>query len=114
MTLGDDMRPLTLRFITTGIICLCALAATAHAQSGAAKIFKTNCVLCHSTDGSGNTSTGKALKAKDLRSDDVQKQSDAALTEAITKGKGNMPAFGAKIKPDDAKSLVAYIRGLKK
>ena len=63
--------------------------------------FKTNCALCHSADGSGDSATGKALHAKDLRSDEVQKQSDAALNEVITKGRGKMPAFGAKIKPDD-------------
>jgi mono/diheme cytochrome c family protein len=52
------------------------------------------------------------MHAKDLRSDEVQKQSDAALNEVITKGRGKMPAFGAKIKPDDVTKLVAYIRGL--
>ena len=54
------------------------------------------------------------MQAKDLRSDEVQKQSDADLAEAITKGKGKMPAFGAKVKPDDVKKLVAYIRELPK
>ena len=54
------------------------------------------------------------MHAKDLRSDEVQKQSDTELTEAITKGKGKMPAFAAKLKPDDVKKLVAYIRELPK
>lgn len=107
------MRTLILRFVSAGLICFFALATTSPAQSDAGKIFKTNCALCHAADGSGNSPTGKALKAKDLRSDDVQKQSDAALIDAITKGKGNMPAFGGKIKPDDVKGLVAYIRALK-
>jgi mono/diheme cytochrome c family protein len=71
-------------------------------------------VLCHAADGSGNTSAGKMLQAKDLRSDEVQKQSDAALVDVITNGKGKMPAFGNKINSDDVKSLVTYIRGLKK
>jgi hypothetical protein len=43
---------------------------------------------------------GQGNAAKDLRSDEVQKQRDAALSEVITKGRGKMPAFGAKIKPD--------------
>ena len=34
--------------------------------------------------------------------------------EVITKGRGKMPAFGAKIKPDDITKLVAYIRDLPK
>jgi mono/diheme cytochrome c family protein len=112
--MGDDMRVLILRFIPTGVICLLALAAGAQAQTDGAKVFKANCVLCHGVDGSGNTTAGKALQAKDLRSDEVQKQTDATLTDAITNGKGKMPAFGDKISPDDVKSLVVYIRGLKK
>ncbi len=36
------------------------------------------------------------------------------LTEVIAKGKGKMPAFGAKLKPDEIKQLVAYIRSMPK
>jgi cytochrome c5 len=95
-----------------GTLCCLAVPSAMQAQSDADKIYKTNFVLCHSADGSGSSSTGKAMHAKDLRSDDVQKQSDAALSEAITKGRGKMPAFGAKIKPDDVTKLVVYIRAL--
>ncbi|MHB8217517.1 MAG: c-type cytochrome [Candidatus Sulfotelmatobacter sp.] len=95
-----------------GILCCLAVPSRMQAQSDADKIYKTNCVLCHSADGSGSSPTGKAMHAKDLRSDEVQKQSDTALTEVITKGRGKMPAFGAKIKSDDVTKLVAYIRAL--
>ena len=91
-----------------------ALSSGVLAQSDAAKTFKANCVMCHSADGSGESATGKALKARDLRSAEVQKQSDAELTEFITKGKGKMPAFGAKLSADTVKSLTTYIRELKK
>jgi cytochrome c6 len=95
-----------------GILCCLAAPSAMRAQSDADKIYKANCALCHSADGSGGSPTGKAMHAKDLRSDEVQKQSDAALSEVITKGRGKMPAFGAKIKPDDVTKLVAYIRAL--
>ncbi len=108
------MRKLFLRFIPTVILCCVGQSSVTQAQSDAAKVFKTNCVLCHSADGSGDSATGKALHAKDLRSDEVQKQSDAALTEVITRGKGKMPAFGTKIHPDGVSKLVAYIRELPK
>lgn len=90
------------------------LPAELCAQFDAAKSFKTNCVLCHAADGSGSSATGKALKAQDLRAADVQKQSDADLALVITKGKGKMPAFGAKLKPDEIKQMVAYVRELAK
>jgi mono/diheme cytochrome c family protein len=98
------------------VICLTTLGSPTglRAQSDAAKTFKTNCTLCHGEDGSGNTPTGKALKARDLRSDEVQKKSDAELDSVITKGHEKMPAFGSKLSPDVIKSLVAYIRQLPK
>jgi len=49
-----------------------------------------------------------------LHQRDVQKMSDAELTDIITNGKNkNMPKFGS-LKPEDIKGLVAYIRTLKK
>jgi mono/diheme cytochrome c family protein len=91
-----------------------ALPIGVRAQSDAAKVFKTNCSLCHGPDGSGDTPTGKALKAKDLRSDEVQKQSDTELAAIIGKGRGKMPAFGSKFSPEVINSLVAYIRQMPK
>ena len=106
------MKELFPRLISAGILCGLALPSAMQAQSDPATIFKTNCVLCHSANGSGDNATGKAFHAKDLRSEEVQKQTDEELAEVITKGKGKMPAFGAKIKPDDVKKLVAYLRAL--
>jgi mono/diheme cytochrome c family protein len=93
-------------------ICLAilVLSSGARAQSDAAKTYQRNCVLCHSTDGSGSSVSGKAMKAKDLKSSEVQGKSDAELAEFITQGKDKMPAFGKKLKPDDIKQLVAYTR----
>lgn len=88
-------------------------AVPAHAQSGAA-LFKAKCAPCHGPDGKGATSMGKVLKVRDLSSAEVQKQSDAALTEMIENGKGKMPAYKAKLSSADIKELVSYIRTLKK
>lgn len=85
-----------------------------QAQGDAVAVFKKNCALCHAQDGSGNSPSGKALKAKDLRSAEVQKETDAQLTDVITNGRGKMPAFVAKLSPETIKSLVAYIRQIAK
>jgi cytochrome c6 len=111
------MRRFFFTMATAGMaICLAVLAmpTSVRAQSDAAKVFKTNCVLCHAADGSGTSPSGKAMKAKDLRSAEVQGKTDAVLEEFITKGQGKMPAFGKKLSPDTIKSLVAYIRALPK
>jgi mono/diheme cytochrome c family protein len=110
--LGDKMQETTFRLIPTVLLGFLAISIALQAQSDPAKSFKTNCAQCHSADGSGDSAAGKALHAKDLRSDEVQKQSDAALNEVITKGKGKMPAFGARIQPNEVQKLVVYIRNL--
>lgn len=91
-----------------------ALPTGVRAQSDAAKLYKTNCVLCHAADGSGNSSSGKALGAKDLASAEAQKKTDEEITEIIAKGKGKMPAMSKKLKPEEIKQLVAFIRALPK
>jgi mono/diheme cytochrome c family protein len=108
------MRKRFLRLIPLGILSCLTVPGVTQAKSDPARLFATNCTLCHGADGSGDTASGKAMHAKDLRSDEVQQQSDAALSEVITKGRGKMPAFGAKIKADDVTKLVAYIRSLAK
>jgi cytochrome c6 len=84
------------------------------AENDAASLFKSKCAMCHAEDGSGNSPSGKALKAKDLRSQETQSKSDAEISEVITKGRNKMPAFGQKLKPDQIQELVAYVRRLPK
>jgi cytochrome c6 len=88
-------------------------ATTAIAEDGAAT-FKAKCATCHAADGSGNTAVGKKMKVRDLRSAEVQKQSDAQLAGVISKGKRKMPAFGKSLSGDQLNQLVAHIRMLKK
>lgn len=92
------------------VVCPSWLAA----DDDAASLFKSKCAMCHAQDGSGNSPSGKALKAKDLRSQEAQSKSDAEISEVITKGQGKMPAFGQKLKPDQIQELVAYVRQLAK
>ena len=81
----------------------------------AGALFKTKCSACHAADGSGSGAVGKQLGVTDLRSDDVQKQTDAQLTDSIANGKGKkMPAYKGKITDDQIKGLVGYIRDLAK
>lgn len=74
-------------------------------------LFGANCKSCHGVDG-GGTPIGKSINAPDLRSDAVQKDSDAHFTEQITNGKGNMPAFKNSLTPDQVQTLVRYVRVL--
>jgi cytochrome c6 len=70
--------------------------------------------MCHGVDGKGNTPAGKAMKARDLGSPEVQKQSDEALAAVIANGKGSMPSFKGSLSAAQIKQLVAFIRTLKR
>ena len=54
------------------------------------------------------------MNAADLRSAEVQKQSDAQLAQVISEGKKNMPSFSDTLTQDQIRALVAYIRKLAK
>lgn len=81
------------------------------AVDGAAT-YKAKCASCHAADGSGSTAAGKSLKVRDLRSADVQKQSDDQLYSIIANGKGKMPGYEKTLGAATCKELVAQIRHL--
>lgn len=88
-----------------------------HAQNPAAEgqaLYKTKCLMCHGPDGAGKTPMGQKLNIRDLRSAEVQKQSDAELSQTIAQGKAKMPAFAKTLNADQIKLLVSYIRELGK
>ena len=87
----------------------CFLGSPAKADNAAETTYKAKCAMCHGPDGKGETPSGKAMKVKDFASDEVQKMSDEDLTEAISKGKGKMPAYKT-LTADQVKGLVAYVR----
>jgi len=88
------------------------LALSAQAQDASAT-YKAKCAACHGADGTGS-SMGTKMGAHDFTTAAVQGMSDAQLTDTITNGKNKMPKYGASLKPEDIKGLVAYIRTLKK
>lgn len=100
------------------IVFLVVAGLPAAAQAGneqeGQKIFQDKCVRCHAEDGSGSAIIGKALGAADLRSDAVQKKSDADFYTQIDKGKGNMPPFGPTLDKSQIDALVAYVRAFGK
>ena len=88
--------------------------AVSAAADDAAALYKGKCAMCHAADGGGDTTVGKNLKVRDLRSAEVQGQTDAQLLEVIAKGKGKMPAYEKTLGADKCKDLVAFVRTLKK
>jgi mono/diheme cytochrome c family protein len=98
-------------------IALLFLVTTPAAAQDAAELYKKSCASCHAADGSGDNPVGKRLKLRDLRSPEVQKQTDEQLFDIIAHGgPEKRPAHAYSKKGMDEKqikALVAYIRTLK-
>lgn len=107
------MKKINVQILTlaSALALVLTLSLPVHAQG--ADLFKSKCVMCHGADGTGSA-MGKKMGAHDFTSADVQKMSDAELTGVINDGKNKMPKYGDKLKPEEVKGLVAYIRTLKK
>jgi cytochrome c6 len=103
-----------MRNALTLVILLGGSVSFSRAEEPGAQLYKTKCAVCHGADGKGETPVGKANKLRDLASGDVQKQSDANLTEIITAGKNKMPAYGKSLQPAQVKDLLAYVRSFGK
>ena len=98
--------------VAVALAVVLTLSLSARAQNGSETLYKSKCAACHGADGSGSP-MGKKMGAHDFTTADVQKMSDAELTDVITNGKNKMPKYGS-LKAEDIKRLVAYIRTLKK
>lgn len=103
-----------IKIVTAGTF-LALLSMTPVARGDDAKtIYGQKCTSCHAADGSGNTTMGKKLGARDFASPEVQKETDAELAAITAKGKNKMPAYEKSLSADDINGLVAYIRTLAK
>src|ERR1700687_3695230 len=98
------MKHVLLALLACGLLAVCTSAAVAQ---DAAATYKAKCAMCHAPDGKG----GK-MGTRDFASPEVKAETDAQLTEIITKGKGKMPAYDGKLKDTEIKDLVAHVRSL--
>ena len=85
-------------------------------QSDGKELYTENCQICHRNTGKGGPLTveGKKLKPADLTSGHSRKHSDDDLVKDIQDGDPDegMPAFKAKLTPEEIKVVVGYIRTL--
>ncbi len=102
------MRKLAAIVLVLGLFTIPALA-----ESGA-DVYASKCKMCHGADGTPPPAMAKSMGIKDLKSDDIQKQSDADLKAVVEKGKGKMSGFAGKLTPDQIDAVVKYVRTLKK
>lgn len=95
-----------------GMLCVAGTAVCAQDKANGEKVYKAKCAGCHGPDGKGETAAGKATKARDICSEDVKSESDAAWTDIIVKGKNKMPSYDKKVTDAELKDVIAYMRSL--
>jgi cbb3-type cytochrome c oxidase subunit III len=112
MKLDTGMSSKCLLIAAGLLVSSLAFQAAVPGVNGAA-IFKTNCTMCHGTDGKGFP----ALKTPNFTDPKWQSSiKEKEMREVIKNGKKAtaMPAFGGQLKDEEISALVAYIRSLKK
>lgn len=109
---NSAFRVLLVSLVAVGLIGFSA--SSSRAQSAGETLYKAKCAMCHGPDGKGEVPMGKKLNARNLGSTEVQSQSDAQLTDVLTKGKNKMPAYESKLSKEQITQLVAYIREIGK
>ncbi len=108
------------KLIVLSLALLVAGAVSARAAE-AKEIWEKDCAKCHGVDGKGKTKMGEKLGVKDYTDAKVQSEmKDEEMTKAIKEGvkdkesdKTKMKAF-SDLSDDEVKSLVKFVRALKK
>jgi mono/diheme cytochrome c family protein len=72
-------------------------------------VYAKNCAKCH-----GKTAEGRHFAGPSLTSPKAAAMSGDDLRSMISKGKGHMPKFAAKLKPEEIDALVQQIQTLNK
>ena len=96
------------------LVALVSLMSICGFADAGMDVYNGKCKVCHGADGTPPAAMAKSMGIKDMKSDDIQKMSDADLKTAIEKGKGKMPAFSGKLTDAQINDVLKYIRSLKK
>jgi mono/diheme cytochrome c family protein len=98
-----------------------AAKASPESIANGETLYKRQCQMCHGATGMGDGPAAKTLKGKLPNLADkatMAKVTDAQMTEQITDGKkseiGNMPAFKAKLKPEEIQDVINFVHTLAK
>jgi Putative metallopeptidase/Cytochrome C oxidase, cbb3-type, subunit III len=101
------MRLRIYKFLSlVGLAATVFLSSSLKAQT-TEELYRSNCLRCHASDGSGGTDLGKVIGVKRF---DSTNASD--WPRIIASGKGKMQGFGDKLTYNQIDSLVRYVREL--
>lgn len=87
-------------------------SATVDELAVARTNYAKNCEGCHGPEGQGGLVKidNKQIKVPSLKAEHAIKHTDAEITDFITNGHEEMPAFKDKLTPAEVTQLVHYVR----
>jgi mono/diheme cytochrome c family protein len=91
--------------------------ASPESLTRAKKWWTLDCAMCHGADGNGKGETAVDMKLKLADFTDpatLKDRTDGEIFYIIKNGHNDMPAEGARIKPEENWDLVNYVRSLAK
>lgn len=91
---------------------LAGLAAAADAPADGTKLYEANCVKCHGADGHGDTSMGKAMKAKSLVDPKWAAADSADAVVSAFRANTKHKSVASKVSDDDLRAIAVHIREL--
>ncbi len=94
------------------VILAVSIPTLMQGQTNAAKIYADKCSFCHSNDGSGNTTRGKAMKVPDLRSSEIAKKSDQQIITGFSKPAAHR-GLQKQLGDDGLRIVVMHVRTFK-
>jgi mono/diheme cytochrome c family protein len=109
-----------MRKLSIVLLALAVLGPAARADK-TERTWQAKCASCHGDDGKGATAKGKEMNIGDMSSAGWQKaRTDEQLEKGINEGlevmkdgkKQQMDAYKDKLRPEQVKDLVKYVRGL--
>jgi cytochrome c oxidase cbb3-type subunit 3 len=89
--------------------------AAQKTQARGREVYVSNCARCHGGDGRGQTTLGLSVEAPDMT--DARwhaRRGTRRMTQAVARGRGQMPAFAGKLTKAEIAAAVAYVRTLRK
>ena len=101
---GNNLKKLLLIFVL--LIVLNIQPAYADDIGAGTKIFEANCAGCH-INGGNIVRRGKNLFKKALKRNGMD--SIEAITEIVTNGKNNMPAYKDKLTAPEIQEVATYV-----
>ena len=103
------MKTKVMAAVICGLLGLAVLAQTQGTNQRLTDdpVFKKDCAGCH-----GKTAGGRHFGGPSLKSEKAAGMSAEDLKNIITSGKGRMPKYGSKLKPEEIETLAKEVAGL--